>query len=333
MKQTSLFWKRCRTHTHAQMHTLIFRDDFWTKKSVISTILFVISRGCVVCFSANISSNGSTLALLFLILSLPLYILFQGEISIWKHYATYAVIISWTSANLFSIMYYNYIDDQIQIWKCTKADVNCYCVSDQIRKWKQQLLAFIVRAAPTQFCRQIWTTKIKWLFTSYIYLISADFETRILISVMLVSICLFQQYLFKRSFPTLKPNVMLPAVMDSFFFLPNWSHFIRSNFDKDSNCHPILRQWQDQYEFLDDKYYCWVSTKKQRKWKIHVLEIKTVRGTCLPWSTSVWILLTTIDAVHVDGWGRTDGLCQSNSEGKRAPSALVRCHFGNVGVN
>lgn len=253
--------------------------------------------------------------------------------SIWNHDVIYAVIISWTSVNLLPIMYYNDTDDQNWIWKYAQAGVNCHSVSDWIRKWKQQLPACIVRGALTQIWRQIWTAKIKWLFTSYVYLISVDFETHILISVMLVPVCLFQQFVFKRSFPTLKPNAVLPAVMDSFFSLPNWSHFVRSNFDKDSNCRPILRQWQDQYEFSDDKYYYWVSTKKQRKWKIHVLGIKTVPGTCLPWSTCVWILLTTIDAVRVDGWGRTDGLCQSNSEGKRAPSALAHCSFSNVGVN
>lgn len=42
---------------------------------------------------------------------------------------------------------------------------------------------------------------------------------------------------------------------------------------------------------------------------------------------------TTIEAVPVDGWGRADGLCQANSTGKRAPSALVHCSLGNVGVN
>lgn len=198
-------------------------------------------------------------------------------------------------------MYYNYTGKQNWIWKCRKPGANCHCVSDQIRKWKQQLLAFIVRGAPTQICRQMWTAKIKWLFISRVYLISVDSETGILISAMLVPI-VFSVFSFKRSFPTLKPNAMFPAVMDSFFSLPNWSHFIRSNFDKDSNCHPILRQWQDQYEFSDDKYYYWVSTKKQRKWKIHVLGIKTVRGTCLPWSTCLWILFQQLrQCLWMDG--------------------------------
>lgn len=43
--------------------------------------------------------------------------------------------------------------------------------------------------------------------------------------------------------------------------------------------------------------------------------------------------VTTIEAVPVDGWGRTDGLCQANSARKRAPSALVHCSLVNVGVN
>lgn len=185
-------------------------------------------------------------------------------------------------------MYYNYTGNQNWIWKHRKAGASCQCVSDQIRKWKQQLLAFVVRGASTQVCRQIRTAKIKWLFISYVHLISVDFETGILISVSLFPFS--SQFSFKRSFLALKPTAVFPAVMDSFFSLPNWSHFIRSNFDKDSNCHPILRQWQDQYEFSDDKYYYWVSTKKQRKWKIHVLGIKTVRGTCLPRSTCMRIL-------------------------------------------
>ena len=119
--------------------------------------------------------SGSALALLVLILALPLYIEFQGEIRIWNHHAIYAVIVSWTSANLLQIMYHNYTGDQNWICKCTKAGVSCHCVSDQIRTWKQQLLALIVRRAPSQFCRQIWMAKIKWLFTSHMYTQTSNF--------------------------------------------------------------------------------------------------------------------------------------------------------------
>lgn len=230
-------------------------------------------------------------------------------------------------------MYYNYTGDQNWIWKCTKAGVSCrWCLTRSENEnnsyWHllsaelQLRFADRYRLQELNGCSLHRYTYFLWMLRLASWSLLCSFP-----------ICSFPQYPFKRSCPTLEPNAVLPAVIDSFFFLPNWSHFIRSNFDKDSNCHPILRQWQDQYEFSDDKYYYWVSTKKQRKWKIHLLRIKTVRGTRLPWSTCVWILLTTIDAVHVDGWGRTDGLCQSNSEGKRAPSALVHRHFGNVGVN